>query len=46
MGLTEQLGNTAQGLPFTVLLGAQGQFLQRKVGRLHEPDLAQWSQLL
>jgi len=46
MGLTQQLGNTAQGLPFTVLLGAKGQLLQRKVGRLHESDLAQWSQLL
>ena len=34
------LGNVAGGLPFTVVLGAKGAVLYRKMGRLHAEDLA------
>jgi thiol-disulfide isomerase/thioredoxin len=34
------LGNAAGGLPFSVVLGAQGAVLYRKMGRLHAEDLA------
>jgi hypothetical protein len=40
--LSQQLGNTAQGLPFTVLLDAQGRISQRKIGRLYQTDLKAW----
>jgi thiol-disulfide isomerase/thioredoxin len=39
------LGNLSGGLPFTVVLGAAGDVLQRRMGRLTPADLAQWSQL-
>jgi thiol-disulfide isomerase/thioredoxin len=34
------LGNAAGGLPFTIVLGANGAVLYRKMGRLHAEDLA------
>lgn len=34
------LGNVAGGLPFTIVLGANGAVLYRKMGRLHAEDLA------
>ncbi len=34
------LGNAAGGLPFSVVLGANGAVLYRKLGRLHAEDLA------
>lgn len=34
------LGNAAGGLPFSVVLGAGGAVLHRKLGRLHADDLA------
>ncbi len=34
------LGNVAGGLPFTVVFGADGEVLYRKMGRLHAEDLA------
>jgi thiol-disulfide isomerase/thioredoxin len=40
--LTRQLGNAAGGLPFTVVLGADGGVRQRKLGQLHATDLAAW----
>lgn len=49
MGGTElgrAMGNLQGGLPFTVLLGANGRVLQRKMGQLTADDLAQWSRLV
>jgi len=43
--LSKALGNLSGGLPFTVVAGAGGQVLQRRMGRLTAPDLAQWSAL-
>ena len=43
--LTSALGNMSGGLPFTVVVGAAGEILQRKMGRVTAADLAQWSQL-
>ena len=40
--LGRALGNQAGGLPFTVLFGADGNILQRKMGQLTEQDLTQW----
>lgn len=45
VALTRQLGNTAGGLPFSVLFGRDGRVLARKLGQLREPDLAAWRQL-
>lgn len=42
--LTRALGNAAGGLPFSVLVGAGGDVLQRKMGRLTTAELAQWRQ--
>lgn len=39
------LGNVAGGLPFSVVLGSNGMVLQRKLGRLHVEDLANWVRL-
>jgi len=39
------LGNTAGGLPFTVVVGSRGEVLQRKIGRLSAEDLARWPSL-
>ena len=35
------LGNVAGGLPFSVVIGANGAVLYRKMGRLHPSDLAE-----
>jgi thiol-disulfide isomerase/thioredoxin len=43
--LGHALGNLAGGLPYTVVIGADGDVLQRKMGRLTTADLAQWAQL-
>jgi len=40
--LTRRLGNTAGGLPFSVLFAADGKLLHRKLGQLHADDLAAW----
>ncbi len=40
--LGRSLGNTTGGLPFSVLLGANGSILQRKMGQLTAEILAQW----
>ena len=45
LDLSQNLGNTAGGLPFTVLVGADGQIRGRKLGKLHGDDLAQWLKL-
>lgn len=37
------LGNSQGGLPFTVVLGAQGQMKQRKLGKLSEDEVKNWA---
>jgi len=43
--LTKTFGNLTGGLPFTVVIGASGKVLQRRMGRVTAADLAQWSRL-
>ena len=43
--LGHALGNLGGGLPFTVVVGAGGDVLQRKMGRVTVADLAGWTQL-
>lgn len=43
--LGHALGNLGGGLPFTVVVGANGDVLQRKMGQLTAADLAAWTQL-
>ena len=41
--LVRSLGNTQGALPFSVLLGAAGQVLQRKLGETNFDELAGWA---
>jgi thiol-disulfide isomerase/thioredoxin len=43
--LTRDLGNLAGGLPFSVVIDAEGRLRQRRMGRVHEADLKAWSGL-
>jgi thiol-disulfide isomerase/thioredoxin len=43
--LGKSLGNLSGGLPFSIVVGAGGAVLHRKLGRLAATDLAQWSRL-
>lgn len=43
--LSRALGNLAGGLPFTVVVGADGALRQRRMGRVTAADLAQWRTL-
>ena len=43
--LMRVLGNTRGGLPFSLLLNAQGRIVRRKLGELHENDLLAWQLL-
>lgn len=43
--LAKALGNLTGGLPFTVVLDAAGNVVQRRMGRVTAADLAQWSRL-
>lgn len=43
--LGRSLGNLAGGLPFTVLFGADGRILHRKMGQVTAEDLEQWAKL-
>ncbi len=40
--LAREMGNISGGLPFSVVLGSDGLVSQRKLGRLHPPDLEAW----
>ena len=42
--LSQALGNAAGGLPFTVLIDAQGRIVHRKMGGTTYDDLIKWSQ--
>jgi thiol-disulfide isomerase/thioredoxin len=41
--LARSLGNAAGGLPFTVVLGPDGDVRARRIGRVSPSDLAQWA---
>lgn len=41
----ERLGNPSGALPYSVLVGSEGQILQRKLGKLSRSDLDAWAQL-
>jgi thiol-disulfide isomerase/thioredoxin len=43
--LGRSLGNLGGSLPFSVVIGASGTVLARKIGRLSVEDLAVWAQL-
>jgi thiol-disulfide isomerase/thioredoxin len=43
--LSKSLGNLSGGLPFTVVLTADGEVAHRKIGRVTEADLSAWSGL-
>lgn len=43
--LSRTLGNPTGGLPYTVVMGADGSVLHRKIGKVSEADLALWAQL-
>lgn len=43
--LARGLGNLGGGLPFTVVLGAQGQILHRKMGKITPENLQKWAAL-
>lgn len=43
--LGRSLGNSVGGLPFTVVFGAAGTVLHRKIGQLTAADLQQWAAL-
>ena len=45
LSLSKNLGNQAGGLPFSMLLGADGSILHRKIGKLSEQDLQLWREL-
>ncbi len=42
---TKQQGNTAGGLPFTLVISPEGEVVQRKMGALNDGDLASWRTL-
>lgn len=42
ISLTKALGNSSGGLPFSVLIHANGQVIKRKIGQLHEDELGAW----
>ncbi len=43
--MARSLGNLAGGLPFTVVFGADGNILHRKMGQVTADDLKAWAQL-
>ena len=43
--LSKSLGNRAGGLPFSVVFGAGGELLHRKIGKVLPEELALWAKL-
>ena len=43
--LSKMLGNETGGLPFTIVVGADGTVVQRRMGRVSQADLGRWAQL-
>lgn len=44
--LAQKLGNTSNGLPFSVVIDANGVILARKMGKISQDELAHWATLL
>ena len=44
IALSKSWGNLVGGLPFSVMLAADGRVMQRKMGKLSESDLKLWAQ--
>lgn len=44
IALSKSWGNLVGGLPFSVMLAADGHVMQRKMGKLSESDLQLWAQ--
>lgn len=45
LAVTQSLGNPTGSLPYTAVAGADGRWVQRKLGKLNENDLAAWAAL-
>ncbi len=45
IALSKSWGNLSGGLPFSVMLSADGSVMQRKMGQLSEDDLRRWAGL-
>jgi len=45
VSLSKSLGNVSGGLPFSVVLGADGAIRNRKIGKVSPSDLALWREL-
>jgi thiol-disulfide isomerase/thioredoxin len=45
VALSQSFGNLSGGLPFTVVIGAGGAILQRKIGKIGPDDLRAWAGL-
>lgn len=45
LSLSSSLGNNVGGLPFTVVLAADGSVRERKIGKLSSQDLTRWREL-
>ena len=43
--LSKSLGNTAGGLPFTIIFGADGGILDKKIGKISDRNLSLWRDL-
>ena len=43
LGVVKRMGNEAGGLPFTLVLHAGGQVLERKIGQITPEDLDRWA---
>lgn len=46
LSLSQSLGNSQGGLPFSVLFTAQGKVIRHKIGKLTAPDLEAWKQAI
>ena len=45
LALTQSFGNAAGSLPYTAVVGTDGRWLHRKLGKVNERDLAAWAAL-
>lgn len=43
LAVTQSLGNPTGSLPYTAVVGADGGWVQRKLGKVNENDLAAWA---
>lgn len=45
VSLSKSLGNVSGGLPFSIVLGADGKVRNRKIGKVSQTDLTLWREL-